>query len=1117
MKKRNYYFLLMFVMMNIMAMATSTIRAEVWDGAWRTIRFDSGQDKVKLNFTAPESKTYTFVCNTADFGIRIKAVCGVKSAWSDPLHDFYGATVSIDATAGSLISLIVETDGEESFPIIVPMELVDDADGKAWDGSKKDVEITGYDASVTLTFTPTESKVYTFKCDTKDYAPRIKAIWEGQTTPAWSNLLYEFTGAILEVDAVAGRTITLEVTAAEEESYPVSFPLEAIVRDDTPAESWDGKTLAIKFEDKDASKKLAYTAIQDEMLYIFSTASAYDVKFAGGVVGQPDAILPWEAYDNQVGGYSSIRLMEGDVLQFTVTSNEYLEGQGAGFPRSFTINSMAVPFSGMFLPGYSMETPVNLVENVETIIPVNENYTEFPIFDSYGELSWLKFTSAKNGIANINIETDLIYVYEGEENIGALDYTPMSIVQGANDISHRFVVKAGVEYYIVVPNSRPAKATLVYEDVEEGGDCIMPVNIDSQKGTLSVKKGTTWFRYAVGKNGDILELSSKNNWSGTVTYYKDCTDIEPIVTEVTKTAKSYLEIDLEKGFYFIGIESDNNVTDAIDFVQRESKSGETKLNPLDAKLGENTFGGEKRDYWFKYVASKDCMLNITYPENAPLTLIVFETGTTNAANPDATSCILRANEGEEYRLKFENPDTENANFTISETKIAEGDYCDYPRYFNLGENIQMVNRNAQEEWYAFTASEDGIIEFEVEDEIWVRDHWSCAIVKECGGIHDLLAFDEFRGMLTYRYSVLKGQTYRFTVYQFYTAENGTKPGDDIIIKTKFTPAGEGESCDKAIGVNYNEVTTCKDVASETWYEFVLPEDGIYYIVASLGQGGNLKYKLGDCGAVLEKSIATDYMYGRAYVKLAKTENGEDTDLKAGQVVKIYASIGKDKPEDQKYDYSLVVRKAVAGDDLSTPFATQKGVYYTLNPGDVTTAATIAGCPYAITASADAKIELTVLTDEAYFSGNFEVYSGTSRVGCTMSKTKTDNGDGTYTYAYTFSGDNIQANKTYTVLVPFTVFGFNLGSSLIVGVESTEYSDAIIVYPNPTDGNFQVVLGELAAKGALVEVVNMAGAIIYKENTTSAVTSVNLEGIASGVYFVRVHADGKSAVAKLIVR
>ena len=112
---------------------------------------------------------------------------------------------------------------------------------------------------------------------------------------------------------------------------------------------------------------------------------------------------------------------------------------------------------------------------------------------------------------------------------------------------------------------------------------------------------------------------------------------------------------------------------------------------------------------------------------------------------------------------------------------------------------------------------------------------------------------------------------------------------------------------------------------------------------------------------------------------------------------------------------------------------------------------------------------------------------------------------------------IEAGKTYTVLFPFTVDGFNLGTSLITGIESTESSDKIIVCPNPNDGNFRVTLGELATNGALVEVINMAGVVIYKEYTTSTMFSVNLKGITAGVYFVRVYADGKNAVAKLIVR
>ena len=71
MRKKNYYFLLMFVMMNIMAVATSTVKAEAWDGSWRTIRFESGEDEINLKFTAPEAKTYTFKSNTQEFVIKM--------------------------------------------------------------------------------------------------------------------------------------------------------------------------------------------------------------------------------------------------------------------------------------------------------------------------------------------------------------------------------------------------------------------------------------------------------------------------------------------------------------------------------------------------------------------------------------------------------------------------------------------------------------------------------------------------------------------------------------------------------------------------------------------------------------------------------------------------------------------------------------------------------------------------------------------------------------------------------------------------------------------------------------------------------------------------------------
>ena len=69
--------------------------------------------------------------------------------------------------------------------------------------------------------------------------------------------------------------------------------------------------------------------------------------------------------------------------------------------------------------------------------------------------------------------------------------------------------------------------------------------------------------------------------------------------------------------------------------------------------------------------------------------------------------------------------------------------------------------------------------------------------------------------------------------------------------------------------------------------------------------------MGDCSTKATIAAVKDFMYGRAYATL---------NLEKDQVVKICAAISKDKPEDQDYDYSLIVRKKAQGDDLETPFA-----------------------------------------------------------------------------------------------------------------------------------------------------------------------------------------------------
>ncbi len=68
-----------------------------------------------------------------------------------------------------------------------------------------------------------------------------------------------------------------------------------------------------------------------------------------------------------------------------------------------------------------------------------------------------------------------------------------------------------------------------------------------------------------------------------------------------------------------------------------------------------------------------------------------------------------------------------------------------------------------------------------------------------------------------------------------------------------------------------------------------------------------------------------------------------------------------------------------------------------------------------------------------------------------------------------------------------------------------------IYPNPTDGDFNVV----APADANVEIFNAAGVLVKRMAVAEGNVQLRLDN--SGIYFVRVRANGQTAVKKLVVR
>jgi hypothetical protein len=84
----------------------------------------------------------------------------------------------------------------------------------------------------------------------------------------------------------------------------------------------------------------------------------------------------------------------------------------------------------------------------------------------------------------------------------------------------------------------------------------------------------------------------------------------------------------------------------------------------------------------------------------------------------------------------------------------------------------------------------------------------------------------------------------------------------------------------------------------------------------------------------------------------------------------------------------------------------------------------------------------------------------------------------------------------------------------VGIVESDFGGKLVVYPNPTNGNFSVDLGSIY-KSSEIRITDMNGKLIYsKLITESQILNLSLEEPA-GIYFISIQSDDKKAILRLI--
>lgn len=85
---------------------------------------------------------------------------------------------------------------------------------------------------------------------------------------------------------------------------------------------------------------------------------------------------------------------------------------------------------------------------------------------------------------------------------------------------------------------------------------------------------------------------------------------------------------------------------------------------------------------------------------------------------------------------------------------------------------------------------------------------------------------------------------------------------------------------------------------------------------------------------------------------------------------------------------------------------------------------------------------------------------------------------------------------------------------LLAAHDVELYNQVVLYPTVSDGNFTVKL----PKGEIAElaVYDLTGKSIFKANYTSSEIKVNLN-LADGIYLVKIVADGKASVKKIVIK
>ncbi len=127
---------------------------------------------------------------------------------------------------------------------------------------------------------------------------------------------------------------------------------------------------------------------------------------------------------------------------------------------------------------------------------------------------------------------------------------------------------------------------------------------------------------------------------------------------------------------------------------------------------------------------------------------------------------------------------------------------------------------------------------------------------------------------------------------------------------------------------------------------------------------------------------------------------------------------------------------------------------------------------------------------------------------------TGDGAGTLYVTGVFSGNWDFGTVSLTGYEEMFLLKIDVTTTSVAENELNEYNSGLIVYPNPTSGQFQVK--SLMLQIERVEIYNVLGEIIYQSAALASQSAIDLSAQPKGIYFVEVIVGNERRASKIIL-